>query len=345
MNRTQFHPRTHRTKAAVETLSHDYPECWAQLDMFRAAKGAPDLGTWPDWCYLPMAAAYAVVSQGGAMPAGRAGDVARVAALAAWRMTQGIYRFDPAVYDAMRATPVAGDIPHSVLYRLPEWCVYIETPGMRVGDAPLHGAWAHLEHDMGNGRAELRLLLDMDARLLPIPLHLGAWPLSESISRMMDTSAGIALARGGAPVPRELAGPLHEVAEPIVSLLLYLCSQAAEIESGQRRPSNPEPKRTKRGWRLFQADRPTTWDVGVRLGTALRRAYQAEQTGQGGEHAGPRPHIRRAHWHTILSGPRLRDDGSAIPPAERRADLRWMPPIPVNVDDAGELPAVVRPVK
>lgn len=37
--------------------------------------------------------------------------------------------------------------------------------------------------------------------------------------------------------------------------------------------------------------------------------------------AGPRPHIRRAHWHTILSGPRRRD-GVPVSPAERQADLR-----------------------
>jgi hypothetical protein len=35
-------------------------------------------------------------------------------------MTQGIYRYDLAVYDALRDTPVSGDIPHEVLYRMPD---------------------------------------------------------------------------------------------------------------------------------------------------------------------------------------------------------------------------------
>ncbi|GAP34654.1 hypothetical protein ISF6_5362 [Piscinibacter sakaiensis] len=95
---------------------------------------------------------------------------------------------------------------------------------------------------------------------------------------------------------------------------------------------------------MFPADWPSTWDVGVRLGAALRQAYQAAETGSG-THAGPRPHVRRAHWHTILSGPRQREDGSVIPTAERRADLRWMPPIPVNVQDLDQLPATVRRVE
>ena len=80
----------------------------------------------------------------------------------------------------------------------------------------------------------------------------------------------------------------------------------------------------------------TTWDVGVRLGAALRRAYQAAQTGGTDTHAGPRAHIRRAHWHGFWSGPRE---------GERRFDLRWLPPIPVNVEDVGELPFTVRPVR
>ena len=31
--------------------------------------------------------------------------------LAAWRMTQGIYRIDPTLYAALSETPIAGDIP------------------------------------------------------------------------------------------------------------------------------------------------------------------------------------------------------------------------------------------
>ena len=131
-----------------------------------------------------------------------------------------------------------------------------------------------------------------------------------------------------------------------MSMLLYICSQVDEVGGKGRRPANPTPTRTRRhGWRLFPPNGPTAWDIGVRMGAGLRSAYQAEQTGRGEEHSGTRPHIRRAHWHTILSGPRLRPDGSPIAPDQRRAELRWMPPIAVNVDDAADLPAVVRPVR
>lgn len=270
-------------------------------------------------------------------------------------MTQGIYRFDPAIYDAVRDTPLDREIPHEILYRLPEWCVYVETPGLAIGEAngALAGVFAHLEHDVNSNQRELRLLLDVDQdgsmALLPLPLHLGAWSLAESIDRMLDQASAASLARGGPSVPRALVGVLRPALAPVVSLLLYLCSQAAEIGGANgRSPGNPQPKRTRRdGWRLFPAEAPRTWEVGVRLGAALRRAYQTEQTqaqGAGTERAGPRPHVRRAHWHTILSGPRLRD-GAPIPSAERRAELRWMPPIAVNLEDVADLPATVRTVR
>jgi len=335
---TQFARRIARPQAQVEALASRYPGCWAQLDELRSYRGAPDVGDWPAWCYLPMAASYAVVSGGGPnrVPFSRAADVGIMAALSAWRLTQGIYRFDPAVYDAVRDTPVSGNIPAQVLYQLPEWCVYVETPGAHWLGQPLHGFFAHLEHDHNDQRAELRLLLDAGAApglasLQPMPLHLGIWPLAESIERMRHEAERVA----GQAIAAQ-PGLLDDVA-PLVSLLLYLCSQASEIGDGQRRPRNPEPKKTKRGWKLFAADRPTTWDVGLRLGAALRRAYQAEQTGQGTAASGtsPRPHIRRAHWHGYWRGPL---DG------DRQFDLRWQPPIAVGVAAPEDLPAVVRRV-
>jgi hypothetical protein len=79
----------------------------------------------------------------------------------------------------------------------------------------------------------------------------------------------------GFPQP---SAPKFEVIVPLVSLVLYVCSQASEIGEPGRQPHRPEAKRTKRGLQHFPADKPTTWDVGVRLGAALRRAYQTEQS-------------------------------------------------------------------
>ena len=88
--------------------------------------------------------------------------MARLGALAAWRPTQGIYRFDSSLYNAVIDTPLTGDLPCEILHRMPEWCVYVETPGLRWLGAGLYGFFAHMEWDAGTGREELRLLLDSE---------------------------------------------------------------------------------------------------------------------------------------------------------------------------------------
>ncbi|OOG53134.1 hypothetical protein [Polaromonas sp. C04] len=333
-----------RPRNALVAIAREYPDAWKQIDEFRADRGK-GLPTWPDWCFFPLAGTYAIVSKGSMIPLGldKVGDVSRLGALGAWRVTQGIYRFDPTVFDAVKDTPVERDIPCDVLYHLPEWCIYIETPGLAWGGDQLHGVWVHLEYDMNDGRHELRMLTDADDYLSPIILHLGQWPLKEAIERVFAESQ-----RHGLPkfdmsddMPQLVA--IHE---QLLSLVLYVCSQASEIGDRLRTPSHPAPTRVKGGgWRLFPPNRVTTWDVGVRLGAALRKANQVASSGHGEPRNGLRGHIRRAHWHGFLSGPLKREDGSEIATRDRKFELRWLPPIAVNLDDVADLPATIRAVK
>ena len=83
----------------------------------------------PDWRFLPLAGTYAIISKGKTLQSpNQAHHIGILGALGAWRVTQGIYRFDPTTFDAIWKTPVTGDIPTKVLFPLPEWCVYIPTP-------------------------------------------------------------------------------------------------------------------------------------------------------------------------------------------------------------------------
>lgn len=351
--------KNHRARDALIEIGRKYSDAWRIAADFRSQRGQDGLPDWPAWCYLPMGGWYAVVSaatgQRTLTDLHDVTDVARLAALGAWRMTQGIYRFDPELYAAVIETPVEGDLPCDVLYLLPEWCVYIETPGMRWAGQPLHGVWAHLEHDANNGRSELRFLTDSDLGLYAIVLHLGDWPLDEAIRRAVDEAARQAtyhqLTRALARIRQsDPAAELRPVLQPLMSLLLYLCAAGADLTRNgvPDQPANPQPVKTRRrGLQLFPAEKPALWDVGVRIGAALRAAYEQGQQEEPSAPTGRRvrAHVRRAHWHTILSGPRKRRDGSAIPATERRRELRWMPPIPVNVAELDTLPAVVRPVK
>ncbi len=346
-------------KLHLEYYSHLYPDAWKQVDTFRAGRGK-DLPFWPEWCFLPLAGAYAIVSGEAArqglditdlesgMPL--IADVGKIGALAAWRVTQGIYRFDPNVYQAVISTPLTGDLPHNILFNLPEWCVYIETPGMLLSDLPIAGFFAYLEQDAGDGRKELRIVLDATTEFGKIPqlhgsaLHLGPWPLKESI-RLAAEESERQCKIAGLDIDNDLANPeilaqVSKVYEPFVSLLLYICTINSEIGDGTRQPTKPRPKKTKKGPRLFPPNRVTTWDVGVRMGAVLRKAQETvtpEETGEATpkQRSNPRPHIRRAHWHGYWTGPR---DG------EQKFILKWVPPILVGGSEE-EKPVTIRPVK
>lgn len=353
-DRPQFPPRSHRAREILAEVGRAYPSAWKQVDALRAMrdKGLP---AWPEWCFLPLHGAYAVASGGGdqRVPFERSHHTGIIGALAAWRVTQGIYRFDPALYQGLIDTPLDRELPREPFYRLPEWCVYMETPELMWSvsgeERPIHGVWAHLDWDE-RGHDELRLVLDtarttrlaLDARqgCIPMPLILGEGTIADSIERVIASGAEQARAHGMKP-----AEELKDVQRfartlwPILSLLLYLCAESAEIGDGRRVPINPQPKRTRQGWRLFPTDTPTNWDVGVRIGAALRRAFQAEETNQDSIPTGrhKRPHVRRAHWHTFLAGPEKAE--------ERERRVKWLPPIPVNVDDPALLPSTIRPVE
>jgi len=348
-------------KKHLEYYSRVYPSAWKHADEFRAGRGK-DLPFWPEWCFLPLAGAYAIVSaeaeaQGIDITSPEymslINDVGIMGALAAWRVTQGVYRFDPDVYRAVIDTPITGDLPHDVLFNLPEWCVYVETPGLSFLGQPLVGFFAYLEYDTNDGRKELRLVLDHTRpederpRLMSHAIHLGPWSLPEAVTRAMREAERVACELFGktSSFPAETAEHLQGGYAPLVSLLLYICSVNGEVGDGTRRPKRPRPKRTKKGLRMYPPDRVTIWDVGVRMGAALRKARElspggvSEETSGapgGGEkrRASPRPHYRRAHWHGYWTGPHE---------GERRFVLKWISP--VLVGSGRDLPVTIRPVK
>jgi hypothetical protein len=332
-----------RPGKTLGSFSRLYPDAWKQVDEFRANRKG--LGDWPDWCFLPLAAAHAIVSKGATVTSfDRTRHIGVLGALAAWRVTQGVYRFDPTVLDALWETPVTGDIPTEVLFHLPEWCVYLPTPGATWHGANLHGFFAHLEHDVNDKRTEMRFVLDLTGpggdELVVLPIHPGKGGVAEGLAAMVRESARQTPV--SVPMPDGLVEGLTDDVSPLVSLVLYLCSQAAEFRDGSggdRRPARPQPVKTRKGLRLFPPERPTPWEVGYRLGAALRKAV-ADREAPGGPsetHASPRPHVRRAHWHSYWVGQKSQ-------PEARSVVLKWLPPIPVNVQDTGDLTTTVRDV-
>ncbi len=312
----------------LERISSRYHGAWATIDRMRFDRGKK-LRDWPAWCYLPMIAAHAIVLRGQPLRSQeQVVDVSALSAMAPWRLTKGVYRFDPDLYAALVGTDLRGPIPCDVLFRLPEWCLYMETPDLRFMDEQLDGVWAHLEWDAESNRGELRILLHVGERLIPIPVLLGAWSIAEAVEKMF-CAAEAALA--GRTLRETDPVSMANAITPIVSMLLYLCADEPEIEDRAFpgvRPGRPVSKKIKGMLRFFEAGKIRVWDVGTQTGERLRQAQERARadTSTGDQHQqereSPIPHVRRAHWHGFWSGPLAGD---------RRFSVKWLPPILVSV--------------
>lgn len=127
-------------------------------------KGKVGESDWPNWCFIPTAVWAALLQLRNAasdpveMKWAVSQSVGALSAIGIWRYSQGIYRYDADLLAALAGSELSGDLPSNHFRRLPEWCVYIETPGLTWLDTALHGFWAYLDWDLNNRREELRLL-------------------------------------------------------------------------------------------------------------------------------------------------------------------------------------------
>jgi len=314
----------------ISRLVKNDPVLWRKFDTFLADKGK-GLPEWPSWCYCPLAASHAIATSGTSslpiVPIGVLG------CMAAWRTTQGIYRFDKTLAESLCDTDLSDKIPSNIFFGLPEWCVYIEIPEDLIRDVnipPFSGFFAFLEYDVNDSRSEIRFLLDIKEtnELFQLILHLTP---DSSITTGFNAMIGEARKEArllNVPDTAFDEKSIKTVLEKLLPFVLYLCTDQPDI-TGRKDYSNrlrPRMIKIKNGLRMFPPDQHELWEVGLSIGRKIR-AYQS--TGTGSSHDSPVPHIRRAHWHTFLTGPR--------DSVTRGSILKWIPPIPVNVHDSDEI--------
>ena len=325
------------------------PKLCQLVDLLRTYRGTtfPD---WPAWCFLPWVAGIYLVGK-----SSYGTYTGELGMMATWRLTQGVYRFDPDIYAEVVSTPV-NRVPCEALYYLPEWAVFIPTPDLE--DSP--GFWARLEWGHSTLPNFLELLLlrpDGSTSFARLFLFPGA-TLDEAVDRTwgleFDACVRTVATDPAAPQYARAANfveawkapeyrrrehdRLRSWVEPRLTLLLYLCSKNKDISHPDNRlPANPAPRKTKKGMRHFPAQAVRQWDVGIREGAALRQALEAADSSGGSAGTGrrKRPHIRRAHWHSYWTGSRNGD---------RSIVLKWLSPILINVENADHLPTTIRPV-
>lgn len=295
---------------------------------------------WPDWCYVPVGAGQVYIANEARLPMHDpemlraalddpqylvpAYDAGIASTLAAWRLGRGIYRFEPHFAAALTATPLTGDLPVDVLYHLPEWAVYVE-----LDRPPVVGFFASLEWDSHREEAELRLFFDRgDPCPTLLPLHLTAATIEDMLRDMRAHIRSNAALLGLDPEAMDalygadaVMRAIHQDALPAAfNLMIYLCSPESEYQGGER-PKRPEPVNTRRGPRFFPPSEPRIWRIGEALGERLRQAAAPRQDIV--DRNAPRPHLRRAHWHTYRVGKQR--EGYLV---------RWLHPILVGYGNA-----------
>lgn len=241
-----------------------------------------------------------------------------------------------------------------------------------------HGFFAHLEYKVG-GQIWLILTMDMDSSdvekmhrklraagktglfdkngpmsLAPIVLRLGG-----DLEKCLEMERGRVereleknfvndpeLARHKSDLLDWTMGQQNNLVRPAISLLLYLCSTEPDVKPlDPLRGLRNERVKTKKGMRNFGPAEPLVWEVAYRIGTSLRQAREAAESGERGEgtHASPRPHIRCAHWHHFWTGPRA--SITEEQPTQRKLILKWVPPTAVALGKGEAVIPTVHPVR
>jgi hypothetical protein len=279
-------------------------------------------------------------------------EASKIATLASWRLAKDIYIFDETVSEELWETPIDGAIPIDILHKLPTWCAYVAFPVPRIMEGgSVHGFFVHLNY---SSMPKLMLGLDYtsvdhidSSSMLSFAVELQE---GRSLLECLTTMHETAKAKHGPPSLAVEAvvqpGEVIRWMEPLLSLTIYLCSASAEIRArdplrGLRQ--DHYTKKTRRGVRTFVPEQPQVWEVAYRIGATLRAATAAasRSTDNGGTHASPRPHIRKAHWHSYWTGPKAAVGKAPVP--AREVVVKWIPPIAVAMGPDDEtIPTVHR---
>lgn len=344
-----------RLEGILKEASTRHPDYTRQYEDLYILKGRNI--DWPNWIFVPrdVVSLLSEEKSGGGQRQGTiGGDGAILHHLAAWRLTQGIYRFEPELFEAMKDTKLGDSpLPCEVLLRLPEWAVYIDFEE-RMGK--YLGVFVSLDWQIETNTPYLELLFDVNNGSFlhaDLPLHTNmsvqailSFVRDETIRRCLAMSTPI---HEAAPLTSRYAAALGHIlsndAPPIefvINLVLYLCSDepdAARCRAENAHRSRPRPVKTKKGPRLFLPAKPHVVVVGKEM-TAKQSAMKEEpeqaavQVVKVAKERGPiTGHVRKAHPHGYWTGPRK---------GPRIFEVRWMPPILVApripIDNQGNTP-------
>jgi hypothetical protein len=252
-------------------------------------------------------------------------------AQAQWSRTRGIYTFDRDLAQMLMETPIEG-LQDDVFRRLPEWSVYLPIEQEMDGRWVYGGYVAVVPHECGLWV----IALAIEASGNPAEPYYYSTVMFQTLNdtpmsfkeRFQLVKAQYAIYEH-LQIDHLLETPKQDRFDDLHALLYvraaYLCTQEPDIHCPREPKSSPKRKNNNGPVKH--------WEVGVRFGNAFRKALADHEgpSGLGGERSRPRVHVRRAHWHTILSGPKDQ---------ARKREVRWFPPVIVN-GNGEDLPTTI----
>lgn len=266
-----------------------------------------------------------------------------------WSRTKIIYEVEETLSRELSDTDTSALIPREVLERLPHpnpMFVFPVPVGMRMpaGEKALLRAVfiaGRTRRDVPCGthspqRAAYLIVafsdvLDEGGNVTDVDVTKIALRMEQDVS-IDEMTARIAsayhyLGRPAAAAPDGTREYIRDLAALAIAHLLYVCSDEPDVIRAPRRPAARGTRREERPAVVLR--------VGFHVGPAIRAArerYARESSPGTGTGRRVAPHLRRAHWHTVLYGP-----------GKSQRKLRWLRPIPVNAD-LGDLRETVIPV-
>ncbi|QJT82322.1 protein finQ [Kosakonia sp. MUSA4] len=272
-----------------------------------------------------------------------------------WRYTKKIYRLSDDIISDVASTYV-DNIPAQVLKELPAWSIYVSAEDLHTElptSYPINGFFFYPLYNNDGNIIRLFIIDDLKQGQGISGLKEKDVDVVGNIIRIKDSREGLIDSRTMECIDGEVVVTVNEEIKDFrerefnllnaqLSMVLYICSQINDI-----REISPL-KRPQKNKRLVQLDHesPATvireWDVGIRMGQAIRQFRQSETAGETrpATTSSKRPHIRRGHWHTYWTGSRKPELAH-----ERKPKLKWLPPVPVNSEDVDGLPVVITPLE
>ncbi len=280
-------------------------------------------------------------------------ELMSLSSLYLWRKSKGVYRFAPELYKELTKQPMDYDLHMESLFQLPEWAVYIETPGMLYEGRKMRGFIAHLDYALireepSNKHIDLQFAIFLENVNQPVMLALpfGNGTVKSAIERMAQID------REQMEKSKQIYGtdrvalrepPMEErirTFAPMINLLMYLCSEEPDIQ--RKTPENQRKERHHKRSTGMPSGEHREWEVGARISYVIKKYKETHSNNNDEAHgtsAPKRPHIRSAHWHSYWVGPRE----ETYP--KRKIIVKWLPPIPVGVNWKEELPTNIKIVK